>query len=148
MNEQDEDKQSIDAVVRAFFAVFDNRCGRRATLEGLHDFCVAQCVIVKATIDGPVIHDLPGFIAPREKLLNSGELVDFHEEEIWNRTDVFGGIGQRLSVYRKSGVLSGESFVTKGMKAIQLVRTGGEWKISAVAWDDERAGLAIPSLER
>ena len=147
MNEQVDDKRTIDAVVRAFFAVFDNRHGRRPALEALHDLCVAQCVIVKATTDGPVLYDLAGFIAPREKLLCSGELVDFHEEEIWDRTDVFGGIGQRLSVYRKSGTLSGDAFVTKGMKSIQLVKTGSDWKISAVAWDDERAGLAIPGLE-
>lgn len=148
MNAPAEDKRAIDAVVRAFFAVFDNRRGRRPTLEVLHDLCVARCVIVKATTDGPVLYDLPGFIAPRAQLLTGGELVDFHEEEVWNRTDVFGGIGQRLSVYRKSGILSGEPFETRGVKSIQLVKTGDDWKISAVAWDDERAGLAIPSPGR
>lgn len=146
MDAKVEDKRAIDAVVQAFFAVFDNRGGRWPTLASLHDLCVAQCVIVKATPGGPVVYDLPGFIAPRDQLLRSGELVDFHEEEVWDRTDVFGDIGQRLSVYRKAGRLSGEPFETSGVKIIQFVRTGADWKISAVAWDDERAGLVIPEL--
>jgi len=29
------------------------------------------------------------------------------------------------------------------MKTLQLVRTAGGWRISAVAWDDERDGLEV-----
>jgi hypothetical protein len=30
------------------------------------------------------------------------------------------------------------------MKSLQLVRTAATWRISALAWDDERPGLRVP----
>jgi hypothetical protein len=32
------------------------------------------------------------------------------------------------------------------MKSIQLINTEAGWKISAVAWDDEREGVFIPVI--
>ena len=37
----------------------------------------------------------------------------------------------------------GTPFTARGMKTLQLVRTSAGWRISAVAWDDERDGVAI-----
>lgn len=83
-------------------------------------------------------------IESREKLLNEGLLVDFKEEELFERTEIFGNIAHRFSLYRKSGILSGGAFETKGMKTIQFIKTSNGWKISSLAWDDERDGLTIP----
>jgi hypothetical protein len=140
-----QDRQAIDALVRAFFAVFDNRGGlfRSGTL---HELCLPECVIVKAGPDGPAICGLEAFIAPRAALLTSGELTDFFEEEVEGRTDLFGGVAQRFCVYRKAGVLNCKAFRARGMKAFQFVKTQGGWRISAFAWEDERPGLAIPEL--
>jgi hypothetical protein len=77
-------------------------------------------------------------------LLSCGRLVEFFEEEVSGRTDLFGGVAQRFSVYRKSGVLDGVAFSARGVKTLQFVRTVDGWRISAVAWEDERAGLPIP----
>ncbi|MFO1392272.1 MAG: hypothetical protein U1F09_00730 [Steroidobacteraceae bacterium] len=140
------DRQAIDALVRAFFAVFDNRDGRRPRLGALHELCLPECVIVKAGPDGPAIYGLDAFIAPRAALLTSGELTDFFEEEVEGRTDLFGGVAQRFCVYRKGGVLNGKAFSARGMKTLQFVRTQDGWRISAFAWEDERPGLAIPEL--
>jgi hypothetical protein len=41
-------------------------------------------------------------------------------------------------------VLHGERFDTRGMNTIQFVRKDGDWKMSALAWDDERNGVEIP----
>ena len=35
-------------------------------------------------------------------------------------------------------MLDGEPFTGRGAKSVQLVRTSDGWRISAVAWDDER----------
>jgi hypothetical protein len=140
------DRQAIDALVQAFFAVFDNRDGRRPRLGALHELCLSECVIVKAGPDGPAICGLEAFIAPRAALLTSGELTDFFEEEVEGRTDLFGGVAQRFCVYRKAGVLNGTAFSAQGMKTLQFVKTLGGWRISAFAWEDERPGHAIAEL--
>jgi hypothetical protein len=141
----DANKRAIDSVVARFFAVFTNKNGKTPNLVELKSICLPHCMVVKTCGESPVVYDLSGFIAPRKKLLNDGELVEFSEEELWERTDIFGNIAQRFSVYEKSGVLLGDRFETKGMKSIQLINTKAGWKISSVAWDDERTGTSVPS---
>ena len=138
-----EERAAIDTLVRAFFAVFDNRGGRRPRLGELHELCLPECVITKSEPSGLTVTGLEAFIAPRAELLSGGRLVDFFEEEVAGRTDLFGGVAQRISVYRKSGVLDGVAFSARGVKTLQFVRTADGWRISAVAWEDERPGLPI-----
>lgn len=140
-----DDRAEIDAKVAAFFAVFDNRGGRRPRLGALHELCLPECVIVKGSAEGPIICGLEAFIAPRAALLTSGELTEFCEEEVRGRTDLFGSVAQRFCEYRKTGVLNGQAFSARGMKTLQFVRLDSGWKISAFAWEDERPGLAIPA---
>ena len=79
-------------------------------------------------------------------MLNDGSLVDLREHEEWETTEIFGNVAQRFLAYRKTGVLHGERFDTRGMQTIQFVRKDGEWKMSAMAWDDERNGVVITEL--
>ena len=41
-------------------------------------------------------------------------------------------------------MLDGVAFSARGVKTLQFVRTADGWRISAVAWEDERPGLPIP----
>jgi hypothetical protein len=56
---------------------------------------------------------------------------------------VFGDVAQHFCSYEKSGVQDGVPFTGRGMKTVQLVRMPEGWRISAVAWDDEREGLTV-----
>jgi hypothetical protein len=146
ISHDDANKAAIDQVVSILFSSFDNRHGKTADLDSLSDIFLPNGVIVKTCGEPPTICNLADFIAPRESLLNGGELEDFSEEEIWERTDIFGSVAQRFCLYKKSGVLAGEKFETRGMKSIQLVNTESGWKIAALAWDDERSGVRVPAL--
>ncbi len=139
--ESEADLAAIDAVITAFFGAFTNRRGP-ADLGRLRALTIAQCVIVNAVT--PEIYGLEDFIAPREKMLNGGSLAEFEEVETSSSTDVFGNIAQRLSLYRKSGILSGNRFAATGVNQFLLVRMDASWKIAAVTWDDEREGFTPP----
>jgi hypothetical protein len=137
------DKQAIDALTKAFFGVFSNRGGKRAELDVLYELCIAEAIIIQTGADAPTIYNLREFIEPRARLLNEGRLREFFEEELAERTDIFGSVAQRFCSYGKSGVLDGEPFEAKGMKCLQFVKSSGRWLISAVAWDDERDGNLV-----
>ncbi len=139
--ENEADLAAIDAVIAAFFGAFTNK-HRPADLGRLRTLTIAQCVIVKASV--PEIYGLEDFIAPRAKLLNGGPLAEFEEVETSSSTDIFGNIAQRLSPYRKSGILSGNRFAATGVNQFLLVRMDAGWKIAAVTWDDEREGFVPP----
>jgi len=138
-----DDERAIDLLVSRFFAAFANRHGRADVASARH-LLLAGAVIVKNVGSSPEIYDVDSFLVPREALLSNGSLLDFEEEETASRTDIHGNVAQRLSLYRKSGVLSGQRFETRGVKTFQFVRTPAGWRISAVAWDDEREGLSLP----
>jgi hypothetical protein len=81
---------------------------------------------------------------PRQQQVNSGELTSFEEGEVAHVTEVFGNVGHRFSTYQKRGTSNGVAFEARGIICTQFVRTPSGWKISSMAWDDERPGLRIP----
>jgi hypothetical protein len=139
----DDDRSAIAEVVRTFFAAFTSGPDVADRLERLRDVCLPQAVIVKTCGEEPTVYDLGGFIGPRQDLLTGGRLVDFHEQQVSGRTEVFGDIAQHFCSYAKSGVQDGVAFTARGMKTVQLVRTSRGWRISAAAWDDEREGVEV-----
>jgi hypothetical protein len=76
--------------------------------------------------------------------VDNGELTRFREAELSATTEVFGNVAHRLSGYIKSGTLKGAAFEAKGLISMQFVRTQAGWKVSSMAWDDERDGLKLP----
>ena len=137
------DREAVAEVVRTFFAAFTSGPDSAARLDDLRAILLPQAVVVRTCGGEPTAYDVDGFIAPRAALLSSGDLTDFREWEIDGRTEVFGDVAQHFCRYAKSWTQDGQAHTGRGMKSIQLVRTGDGWRISAAAWDDEREGLTL-----
>src|ERR1700723_1142246 len=140
----DRDKQCIDALTTELFRIFSPTPGTTVSLQRSHNLFIPQGIIVRTCGPYTEVFSISEFIAPRELMLNDGSLMDLCEYEEWETTEIFGNVAQRFLAYRKTGVLHGERFNTRGMQTIQFVRKDGEWKMSAMAWDDERDGVVIP----
>jgi hypothetical protein len=76
-------------------------------------------------------------------MVDAGLLAFFDESEISATTEVFGNIAHRLSIYAKRGYSGEAPLDGRGIISTQFVRTPDGWRISSMAWDDERPGLAI-----
>ena len=135
--------QQIDAVVETFFAAFTSGPDAERRLDALREVLLPQALVVRTCGGEPTAYDVDAFIAPRRELLTGGRLTDFSEWETEGRTEVWGDVAQRWCRYAKQGVQDGVPFAGAGRKSVQLVRTGAGWRISAVAWDDEREGLSV-----
>jgi hypothetical protein len=130
-------RASIDALTAAFFRAFTPDPDGRVDLSRLTHLFIERALIIKNLGARPEVCSLRQFIEPRQALFDRGELRDFREEEVSARTDIFGAIAQRWVLYRKSGVLAGTRFDTRGMKSLQFIATANGWRISALIWDDE-----------
>ncbi len=104
--------------------------------------------LIKNSGDVPEISTVDEFIVPRQQQVDSGELTSFAEVEVAHVSEVFGNVGHRFSTYAKRGTIKGVAFEEQGIISTQFIRTPSGWKISAMAWDDERPGLAIPDRYR
>lgn len=137
------DVAEIQQLVRTVLAAFVSGPEASARMRALRTLFIGEAVIVRTCGDAPLVMDLDAFIRPREALLAGGRLVDFSEWELTGHTEVFGDIAHHTSTYAKAGVQDGSPFTGRGMKSVQCIRTSQGWRISALAWDDERDGLTI-----
>lgn len=127
---------AIDAVVAAFYALFDNRVGLSPLLDAPHRLFTADARIVRRDGTASVSMSLDAFLAPRRRWLRDGTLAGFHEWETQARTSIAGGIATRLSRYRKRGLREGVAIEGEGAKSLQLVLTADGWRIASVLWED------------
>ncbi|GAA2710269.1 DUF4440 domain-containing protein [Actinoplanes palleronii] len=136
------DEKTIAELVRIFFAAFTSAADCDARLDDLRGVFLPAALIIRTCGGEPTVYDVDGFIAPRRELLTSGELTDFAEWEVAGRTEIYGDIAQHFCTYAKSWRRDGELHTGRGAKTLQFVRTLAGWRISAVAWDDERVAEA------
>jgi hypothetical protein len=81
------------------------------------------------------------YIASRTPVLVA---MDFYEDEIACRVDVFGDMAHVLSSYRARRSPGGPPFM-RGVNSIQLMRQDGRWLIASVIWDTERPDNPLPA---
>lgn len=133
-----DDTAAIAELVRTFFEAFTSEEGCDRRLDALGGMFLPGAIIVRTCGGEPQVYDVDGFIAPRRALLTGGELAGFREWEVTGRTEVYGDIAQHFSTYEKSWQQGGAAHTGRGAKTLQFVRTGAGWRLSALAWDDER----------
>ena len=137
------DKFHLDQLIHSFFKVFTNTQNTLPEVAMIYRLCIPEAVVIKNSGPQPEVNNLDQFVEPRYQILTDGILTEFREEEVAEKTQIFGNIAQRFSTYHKSGVLQGEPFSTTGMITFQFIKIQGSWKISALAWDDEREGITV-----
>jgi hypothetical protein len=135
----------LKALMNEFFGAVSFSEGDRPQYERLHALFLDGAKLIKNSGETPEISTVPQFIAARQPLLNSGELTSFEEVEVADVTEVFGAVAHRWSTYEKRSVLNENAFTARGIVSTQFIRTPNGWKMSAMAWDDERSGLRIPA---
>ena len=136
-------KAELDRLTMKFFHAVSFEPGEAPSYTSIADLCTERGRHIKNGGSAPESSSVQEFIAPREALVSSGTLTRFHESEISESTVIFGNVAHRFSAYAKSGTLNAKPFEARGMITTQFVNTPEGWKMSAMAWDDERLGLSI-----
>lgn len=135
---------ATSSLLAAFFAAVSFDEGAEPAYDGLHALFVERGLLVRAATGVPEAAGVREFIEPRRALVRSGRLKRFREWEISAREQAFGNVAHRFSVYGKSALLDGVATEARGMISTQFVRGPQGWRITVMAWDDERPGLAVP----
>ena len=144
MNSDAVVKRELDRLTNEFFRAVSFETGEVPTYEAIRSLFVDTGLLIKNTGPVPEISTVQQFIEPRQAIVQSGHLTRFNEHELSESTTIFGNVAHRFSVYAKSGTMKNVAFETKGMISTQFILTPSGWKISAMAWDDERPALPVP----
>ena len=136
---------ALAALTQAFFDAVSFEPGGRPPYERLHDLFIDGGLLIRNIGPAPEVTTVAQFIAPRRRSVEAGELTAFRETELAEITEVFGQVAHRMSTYAKTGTLNGQAFAARGVISTQFVATPAGWRISAMAWDDERPGVEMPA---
>ena len=128
-----------------FFRAVSFDENQRPPYELLRDLFIADGRLIRNSGDSPEISNVDQFIDARRAMIDAGELTSFCESELANVTEIFGNVAHRFSTYEKRGTLNGLPLLGRGLISTQFISTPTGWKISSMAWDDERPGLVIPN---
>lgn len=138
-------KTQLDHLTSEFFRAVSFETGEVPAYENIVALFIEAGLLIKNTATSPEISNVARFIEPRLAMVRAGDLTRFREAELAESTQIFGNVAQRFSAYEKSGTMKGVSFEARGMICTQFICTPDGWLMSAMAWDDERAGLSIPA---
>ena len=135
----------LKRLVERFFRAVSFEVGEKPSYDRIHELFIGPGLLIKNSGAAPEICSVRQFIEPRQASVDNGELTRFHEAELAATTEVFGNVAHRLGGYIKTGTLNGTAFEARGLISTQFVRTPMGWKMSSMAWDDEREGLVLPT---
>jgi hypothetical protein len=140
-----DDRAELDRLMSRFLRAVSFGPNGKPAYGDLHDLFSDGARLIKNTSDTPEISTVEEFIRPRQQSVDAGELTSFEEIEVAEITEIFGNVAHRFSTYTKRGMTDGGPIDARGMISTQFIRTPGGWRMSSMAWDDERPGLELPA---
>jgi hypothetical protein len=140
-----EDRVELERLMTRFLRAVSFEPGERPAYGDLRELFAEGARLIKNSADTPEISTVDEFIAPRQESVDAGELTSFEEVELAAITEIFGNVAHRFSTYAKRGSLNGAAFDARGAISTQFIRTPDGWRMSSMAWDDERPGLELPA---
>ena len=142
--EDSSSKHQIDVLTSDFFRAVSFFEGNKPAYQNLYTLFLESGQLIKNSAILPEISTVRQFIEPRQRMVDAGELTAFKEVETAEITEMFGNVAHRFSTYEKYGINKGAEFEGRGIISMQFIMTETGWKISSLAWDDERSGLTLP----
>jgi len=138
-------KIELDRLAAEFFRAVSFEAGEVPSYQNIYALFIEPGLLIKNSGATPEVASVRQFIEPRQATVSAGALTRFNEAELSETTEIFGNVAHRFSAYAKSGTLNGVAFEARGMISTQFILTPVGWKMSAMAWDDERPGLSLPN---
>jgi hypothetical protein len=139
------DRVELDGLMGRFLRAVSFQEREQPTYGELRDLFIDGARLIKNSSETPEISTVDEFIGPRQETVDAGELTSFEEVEVAEITEVFGNVAHRFSTYEKHGEMNGAAIDARGAISTQFIRTPVGWRISSMAWDDERPGVALPA---
>jgi hypothetical protein len=138
-----QSRREIDRLAGAFFRAVSFGPGEPARYDALPQLFVVGGRLINTSGSTPSIHELAAFVQSRLASHADGTLIRYEVQELADTTEVFGSVAHRASAFVRRGEGPGGAFETRGMIMLQMVRGPDGWRISAAAWDDQRAGQPL-----
>lgn len=136
-----ETHSQIETLLPSLYESICFQSGEKPTFERLRGHFLPEALLINNNNPAaPVVLTLEGFIQAVQTAISSGQVKEFHEQEIARTIEIVGNIAHVFSRYEaRFDAASPEPF-SVGVNSIQLIHletpNGVEWRISSMAWND------------
>lgn len=139
--------RAIDFITEDFYESLSFMDGELPDLETVRSLFHGEGLLVNNSTNEPLSYTAESFTKEIEEQIEDGWLLQFMQREVYSKTEIFGRIAQRMSVYEYSYSYLEKEDLQKGVNYIQFIQDGDEWRITAMAWNDESENFKVPEEE-
>jgi hypothetical protein len=106
--------------------------------------CYGSGILINNSFNTPITFTAESFIEAMESQVAEGAIEQFMERELYSKTETFGKVAHRVSVYEYNFADHEMQKLPRGINFIQFVQIEGNWRILSMAWFDENENHLIP----
>jgi hypothetical protein len=136
--------RAIDYITEDFYESLSFQDGELPDLETVQSVFYADGLLVNNSFGKPVTFTAESFVQALGAQIAAGTLLQFMQRELYSKTEVFGKVAQRLSVYEYSLADHEIDNLPRGINYIQFILVDDSWRITSMVWSDENENHQIP----
>ena len=135
--------QEIDHLTERFYESVCFSSEHFPNFDKLQELFYGSGKLINNNSDEPVDFTVQSFSHAIMAEIEAGNTSYFVQQEIGDKTEVFGNMAQRSSTFEYND--EKENIIwKKGLSYFQYICSGGKWLILSVIWTYEKEGLVIP----
>jgi hypothetical protein len=135
----------IDNLTAQFYESISFKNSVIPDVLSLHQIFSGEGLLINNSFVEPVMFTAESFIQELEAQVANGEIKQYIQRELYSKTELFGKVAQRLSVYEYSFSDYVQDQMPRGINFIQYVKIGDSWNIASMIWNDENENYQIPA---
>ncbi|MFI5163064.1 MAG: hypothetical protein ACHQHN_17415 [Sphingobacteriales bacterium] len=134
----------IDDLARDFYKAVSFRNENTPDADNVKILFYGEGIIVNNSFKHPVGFTAESFVDSLGSEIAEGTMSQYLIHELYGKTQVFGKLAQRISVYEYNLGEETSGRLPHGVNYIQFVLMDGNWRILSMAWCDEDEDHIIP----
>ena len=136
--------RAIDYITEDFYESLSFQDGEMPDLETVTALFYDEGLLINNTFGKPVKFTAETFTQSLEEQIEEGKLLQFMQRELYSKTEIFGKVAQRISVYEYSLADYATENLPRGINYIQFIQVDDNWHITSMVWNDENENYRIP----
>lgn len=134
----------IDSLITEFYSSMSFQTGQRPDYDGLLLLFDQYAVLTNNSFGAPLRFTAESYIQSLQSQVADKDLRQFIQREIYAKTEIFGKVAQRVSVYEYSFADHVTERMPRGINFVQCIQVEGNWRILAMSWADENENNILP----
>lgn len=136
--------QEIDHLTEKFYESICFNPEHYPKFDLLQDLFYGDGKLINNNFDAPIDFTVQTYVHAVMHQIDEGTAGFYSQQEVADKTEIFGTMAQRISVYEYASAADAPLPWKRGVNFIQFIYTEEKWLILSMIWSDERENRKIP----